>query len=104
MESTSSSWVSRSTPGDPAKHEVSFPSHPRVVYLVFMKASFVVSEGISSGAKFETDITIVTRVLDMARLNVFVQVRIVLSVIVTIRAGPTRQLLHHFTPDHHIDI
>ena len=69
-----------------------------------MQTSFVVSEGISSGAKFKTDITIVTRVLDMARLNVFVQVRIVLSVIVTIRAGPTRQLLHHFTPDHHIDI
>ena len=64
----------------------------------------MVSEGISSGAKFEADITIVARVLDMTRLNVFVQVRIVLSVIVTIRAGPTRQLLHHFTPDHHIDI
>ena len=72
--------------------------------LIFMQTSFVVSEGISSGAKFEADIPIVARVLDMARLNVFVQVRIVLSVIVTIRAGPTRQLLHHFTPDHHIDI
>ena len=72
LESTSSSWVSRSTPGGPVKYEVSFPSRPRVVYLVFMKASFVVSEGISSGAEFETDITIVTGMLDMARLNVFV--------------------------------
>ena len=40
--------------------------------LIFMKASFMVSEGISSGAKFETEITIVTRMLDVARLNVFV--------------------------------
>ena len=71
---------------------------------MFMKASFVVSEGISSGAKFEADITIVARVLDMTRLNVFVQVRIVLCVIITVRAGPASHLLHHLTPDHHIDI
>ena len=69
-----------------------------------MKASFVVSEGISSGAKFEADIAIVAGVLYMARLNVFVQVRVVLSPIVTIRAAPTRHLSHHFTPDHRIEI
>ena len=69
-----------------------------------MKASFVISQGVSSGAELKADVTAVSRVLDMARLNVFVQVRIVLCVIITVRAGPASHLLHHLTPDHHIDI
>ena len=69
-----------------------------------MKASFVISQGVSSGAELKADVTAVSRVLDMARLNVFVQVRVVLSPIVTIGAAPTRHLSHHFTPDHRIEI
>ena len=69
-----------------------------------MKAGFVISQGVSSGAELKADVTAVSRVLDMARLNVFVQVRVVLSPIVTIRAAPTRHLSHHFTPDHRIEI
>ena len=64
----------------------------------------MISQGVSSGAELKADVTAVSRVLDMARLNVFVQVRVVLSPIVTIRAAPTRHLSHHFTPDHRIEI
>ena len=64
----------------------------------------MISQGVSGGAELKADVTAVSRVLDMARLNVFVQVRVVLSPIVTIRAAPTRHLSHHFTPDHRIEI
>ena len=42
--------------------------------LVSMKASFVISQGVTSGAESEADIAGVSRVLDMPGLNVLIQV------------------------------
>ena len=69
-----------------------------------MKASLVIPKGVSTRAEFETNVTVISRMFDMTRLNVFIQVGVVLSSIIAISTGPTRNLLHHFNPDQRIEI
>ena len=43
-----------------------------IFYSTSMKASLMVSKGVSSRAEFETNVTVISRMFYMTRLNVFI--------------------------------